>query len=386
MLCNNSSTASRILVLCYEYPPLGGGGGRVAAQVASALARRGHDVRVVTGGMAHLPKESMIDRVEVTRVNSGRRREDTCSVFEMLLWVIAALPVALQTTKKFKTDVIHAHFAVPTGVVAWLVHLLTGTPYVLTAHLGDVPGGVPEQTGWLFKIVKPLTVPLWKKAARVTAVSSFVADLAKKAYGINPTIILNGINLPAHIAEKKSTTSQLLMVGRLSIQKNPLLAIQALARLRKLPWNLKIIGDGPLRASLQKEIDREKLNDRISLMGWASASEVQAEMDKADILLMPSLSEGLPMVGVEALAHGLAIVGSDIGGLRDTIENKKNGQLFNLAGGPDAMAEALRPFLENHELIREAQQASLSKAKMFELSHSIDQYEEVLRDSLKAED
>ncbi|MFI0348680.1 MAG: glycosyltransferase family 4 protein [Chthoniobacterales bacterium] len=366
-----------LLILCYEYPPLGGGGGRVAAQVASALSQRGHNVRVVTGGMSHLPKQSIIDGIEVRRVNSGRRREDTCSVFEMLLWVLIALPVTLKVVEKQKLDIIHAHFAVPTGLVAWLVHLLTGIPYVLTAHLGDVPGGVPEQTGLLFKIVKPLTVPLWKRAASVTAVSSFVANLAKKAYGIDPQVILNGINLPEKMVEKNSTTPQLLMVGRLSIQKNSLLAIQALARLRELSWNLKIIGDGPLRSSLQKEIDRENLSDRVKLMGWASGSEVEAAMQEADILLMPSLSEGLPMVGVEALAHGLAIVGSDIGGLHDVVENKKNGQLFNLAGGADAMAGALRPFLEDSKLLKKAQQASLSKAKAFELSHSIDQYEEV---------
>jgi hypothetical protein len=75
--------------------------------------------------------------------------------------------------------VIHAHFAVPTGALAFPVSRLTGIPYVLTAHLGDVPGGVPEQTAHLFRLVNPLARILWKSAARVTAVSSFVAGLAR---------------------------------------------------------------------------------------------------------------------------------------------------------------------------------------------------------------
>ena len=181
----------RILVLCYEYPPLGGGGGRVAAQVAAALVERGHEVRFITGGMPHLPKRSVIDGVEVIRVRSGRKKEDTCTVLEMLFWVVAAFPIALRESWQWKPEVMHAHFAVPTGFVAWLVHLFTRIPYILTAHLGDVPGGVPEQTERLFKIVKPFTIPLWRAAAQVTAVSSFVASLAKAAYGLTPKTILN---------------------------------------------------------------------------------------------------------------------------------------------------------------------------------------------------
>lgn len=371
----------RILVLCYEYPPIGGGGGRVAAQVAAALAVRGYQVTVVTAGMPHLPERTKIHGVDVIRVRSGRRSEDTCSIIEMLLWVISALPIALRETRNWRPDVIHSHFAVPTGAVAWIVHLLTKVPYVLTAHLGDVPGGVPEQTGRLFKIVKPLTVPIWKTAAKVTAVSSFVAGLAKEAYGITSYIILNGTKLRLDIVEKKSIVPQLLIVGRLSVQKNPLLAVQSLALLRNLPWNLQIIGDGPLRSSLQEEIHHYGLEKHISLLGWASTEEVHAAMEASDILLMPSLSEGLPMVAVESLVNGLAIVGSRIGGLQDVVEEGKNGCLFDLSGGAEAMAKALRPLLEDHELLRATQAASGAKAATFEWGHSIDRYEEVLKEA-----
>lgn len=369
---------SRILVLCYEYPPIGGGGGRVAAQVAAALIERGHEVRVVTAGMPHLPRREVVNGVEVIRVRAWRRREDTCSVVEMLLWVLAASPVALLEAWRWRPEVIHAHFAVPTGAVAWLVHQLTHIPYVLTAHLGDVPGGVPEQTEQLFKKIKWLTIPIWKGAAQVTAVSSFVAELVKKAYGINARVILNGVRLAKQEQKKQNTVTNLLLVGRLSIQKNPLLAIQALALLRELPWTLKIIGDGPLSAAAHEEVNRLNLQDRISFLGWRSAEEVKLVMEQADLLLMPSLSEGLPMVGVEALGYGLAIVGSRIGGLQDIIIEEKNGATFDLATGASGMAKTLRPFLENSEILAAAQQVSLSHAAAFEWSHSVDLYERML--------
>lgn len=369
---------SRILVLCYEYPPIGGGGGRVAAQVAAALVERGHHVRVVTAGMQHLPRYQVIDGVEVLRVRSWRKREDTCSVLEMLLWVIMASPIACIQAWRWKPKVIHAHFAVPTGALAWLVYHLTSIPYVLTAHLGDVPGGVPAQTDHLFKRVKWLTIPIWKQAAQITAVSSFVATLAEKAYHRKAQVILNGLKLPEQISVKTHDSPHLLFVGRLSIQKNLLMAIQALALLTDLPWRFSIIGDGPLATAAQEEVRKLHLEERISFLGWLSASEVQHTMKAADILLMPSLAEGLPMAGVEALGYGLAIVGSRIGGLQDILLEGKNGASFHLEAGAAELAHVLRPFLTHTELLAKAQEESRKLSLAFEWEQSIARYEKVL--------
>ena len=369
----------KILILNYEHPPIGGGGGRLAAKVGAGLVRRGHQVRVLTAGMGHLPKESVEEGMEIRRLRAFRRWEDTCSVPEMALWVAMAIPAVLLEIALWKPDVIHAHFAVPTGAVAWTAHQLTGVPYVLTAHLGDVPGGVPEQTGDLFRWVGPLTVPIWKKAAAVTAVSSFVAGLARKAYGLEPQIILNGMSLPPMPPLETHQSPRLLMVGRMSVQKNPLVAVQALGLLKDLPWRCTMIGDGPLLAEARAEAEKLGVLERIELRGWATASEVSAAMEKSDLLLMPSLSEGLPMVAIEALAHGLAIVGSRIGGLADVAEEGKNASLFDLAEGAVGMAAALKPFLLDQDALLAARSASLAMAPRFALDHSLDAYENVLK-------
>ena len=407
---------SRILSLCYEYPPLGGGGGRVAAQVATALVERGHQVLFITAGMSHLPFKTTIDGVEVIRVRARRSREDTCTIFEMMLWILAATPVVLKEAWRWRPDVIHVHFAVPTGMVAWVVHQFTRIPYVLTVHLGDVPGGVPQQTDRIFKLIKPFTIPIWRGAAGVTAVSSFVSELAKRAYGIQPRVILNGVKLfknspfsnngststQSHAIESEflkdgavsisidnskchqARPAQLLMVGRLSIQKNPLFAIQALALLRDLSWTLKLIGEGPLFASVKEEVIRYGLEEKITFLGWLEAAEVEQTMKQSDVLLIPSLSEGLPMVGVEALAEGLAIVGSRIGGLQDIIEEDQNGYFFDLEKGPFAMAKAIQSLIENPKHLDNMKKASLQKAKDFEWSRSIDAYEQLLESCYKS--
>ena len=371
----------RILILNYEHPPIGGGGGRLAAKVGAGLVTRGHQVRVLTAGMPHLPVESIEQGMEIHRLRAFRKREDTCSVPEMALWVLAAIPAAIAEALRWKPDVIHAHFAVPTGAVAWVASKLTGIPYVLTAHLGDVPGGVPEQTGDLFRWIQPLTVPIWKGAAGTTAVSSFVAGLAEKAYGISPKIILNGMELPAPAALDPHEPTRLLMVGRMSVQKNPLLTVQALGLLKDLSWHCTMIGDGPLLSEVKSEAARLGLENRIDFQGWASAEEVSAAMGESDVLLIPSLSEGLPMVAVEALAHGLAIVGSRIGGLADVAYEAGdfvNARLFDLDQGSEGFAGALKPFLLNPSALREARIASLALASRFDLKHSLDLYERLL--------
>ncbi|HYR57682.1 MAG TPA: glycosyltransferase, partial [Chthoniobacteraceae bacterium] len=314
----------KILVLCYEYPPIGGGGGNIAKAVAEQLAARGHEVRVQTAALGRRSKRETLGGVEIFRTASLRRVPDTCTVPEMGLYIFTSLRPTLRHIREWKPDIIHAHFAVPTGVLAWLAHKLTGMPYVITAHLGDVPGGVPEQTDKMFRRVAPLARRIWRDAAAATAVSSFVQELAQQAYGRKVERILNGIDLSdAPVAPPPpNSPRRLVFIGRLNPQKNPVFFIDALAQLRDVsPWILTLIGDGPLMGEVRAAIARHDLARRINVTGWLAPAQVHRILAESDILCMPSISEGLPMVGIEALKFGLAIVASDIPGLRDVIDD-----------------------------------------------------------------
>lgn len=364
----------KILVLCYEYPPVGGGGGRLAAKVAHGLANRGHSVRVVTAGMSHLPREELKGGVRVLRPRSGRRREDTCSVFEMGMYLITSLPEALMQARQWKPDVVHAHFVVPTGVLAWALRALAKTPYVLTAHLGDVPGGVPEQTSGLFRLAMPAARRVWQQAAGRTAVSAFVADLAEKSLGQRPTVILNGMPPPQIQPEPAASgLPTLLMVGRLSIQKDPLLAISSLAQIRELPWQLEIIGQGPLEGELKSACKRAGLTEKIRFAGWLNEEGVRERMRNAQVLLMTSSNEGLPMVAIEALWHGLAIIGSNIGGLTDAVQHGKNGLLCERESS--CFAAAIRRLVTEPATLLSMQRESRTRARLFDFEKCVDAYE-----------
>lgn len=367
----------RVLCLNYEYPPIGGGGGRSCATICEALAARGVEVQVVTSGMPHLPRHEVLRGVTVLRHRSFRRREDTCSVPEMALYLMTGLLPAWRQIRRWKPDVLHVHFAVPTGALGWLLHRLTGVPYVLTAHLGDVPGGVPEQTDRLFRVVGPLTRPIWKDASAITAVSKFVARLATAAYARMPVVIPNGIDLNPRPLLTVDSHPRILFVGRLSVQKNPLLAIRSLANLKDLPWTCEILGDGPLRTDVVREIDFHKLGDRVILRGWMDSAGVSERMHGAEILLMPSLSEGMPVAAVEALNHGLAIVCGAIDGMADVVDDEQNG--LRLPLDERSFTDGLRALLLDPERRLAMRQNSSAKACNFDIQRTSEEYETVLR-------
>lgn len=369
----------RILCLNYEYPPIGGGGGRACAAICEALAARGHHVHVLTTGMPHLPKSQESGGVRIIRNFAFRQREDTCSVVEMAAYVGCSMIPVIAHILRWKPDVIHAHFAVPTGALAWAASILTRTPYVLTAHLGDVPGGVPEQTDRLFRWVGPFTRPIWAGADGLTAVSGFVARLAENAYHRKPVVIPNGIALDPRPPLEPHANPKMIMLGRLSIQKNPLLAIQALAKIEHLPWHLDIIGDGPLRAEVESAIQTAGLGQKITLHGWLEADQVHATMIGSDILLMPSLSEGMPVAAVEALNHGLAIVSGPIDGMRDVLRDNINGRMLELT--PDAFASGVEELLSDPEQLLRMRKASAEMAPSFDILDTAARYESVLIDA-----
>ena len=370
----------RILTLCYEYPPVGGGGGAVAKSVAERLAARGHAIRVITGGMRRLPRSATEHGVEIRRTLPSRRHADRCTVPEMAAYLLLALIPAVRQIATWRPDVIHAHFAVPTGALAFAVSHFHNVPYVITVHLGDVPGGFAEQTARLFRWIKPWTVPIWERAAGISAVSQHVRELATKAYGVPVQTILNG-TAPTGISAARLTVHappHFVFAGRFVSQKNLPVLIDALSRVAAAPWRATLIGDGPLMNGVRTCIARAGLRERIALPGWQERAAVDQIMSDGDIFVLPSSAEGLPIAAVQALQHGLAIVGSDIGGLHDVIVDELNGFLVP-AGDATALAAKLQLLLDDRALLLRMKSASRARGELFDLDRIATQYENLLR-------
>ncbi len=356
----------KILVLIHEFPPIGGGGGRAAQDICQGLLKRGHEITVLTAHLKGLPKEENVDGIHVLRIPSLRREAFRADLKAMEGFVLSGLWAGYRLIKRWQPDLIHVHFAVPAGALGWALSKLTGVPYMLTAHLGDVPGGVPEKTDQWFNWVKPFTPSIWRDAKKVVAVSEFTRQLALKHYKREVEIIPNGVDLPRlkPASIQIHEPPQIVFAGRFMEQKNPLQIVRTLSELKDLPWRCVMIGDGPLMPEVRKAIVEQGLQERFTLTGWVTTEEVLDWFDRSDILFMPSLSEGLPVVGVQALAKGLAIIASKIGGFVEIVADGQNGCLLELAR-PSEFSKVLRELLVRSRPPAPVSGGQLEKSKPF---------------------
>jgi glycosyltransferase involved in cell wall biosynthesis len=370
----------RILVLTHEYPPVGGGGGRVAQDIATGLAERGHEIRVLTAHLDGLPVMEVVNGIRVERLSTGRKNAFRAGLAEMARYNWQALHAGREMLRTWRPDVIHAHFAVPAGAAAFALSWLSHISYVLTAHLGDVPGAVPEKTDTWFKWIQPFTPPIWRGAARVVAVSEFTRRMALRHYNIPVQVIPNGVelsDLPERVPQKNAGQGpRIVFAGRFMDQKNPAHLVQALIQIKELPWKCAMLGDGPLLENVRESVRAAGLEERIALPGWVTPEQVLSEFAQSDLLVLPSRSEGLSVVGVQALGMGLALLLSDAGGNLELVRDGENGFLFP-AGDIDALTRQLEYLLKNPGMLQSAQAKSREMARKYDLPGIVSQYEEL---------
>jgi glycosyltransferase involved in cell wall biosynthesis len=367
----------KILVLSHEFPPVGGGGGRVARDLALGLAARGHEIRVLTAHLDNLPLVETVAGVKVERIPSKRKTAFRADFAEMAGYDRAAVSLGQKVIREWQPDVIHAHFAVPAGAAAYALSKLTGLPYVLTVHLGDVPGAVPEKTDRWFKWVFPFTPPIWRGAARVAAVSEFTRQMALRHYHVPIDVIPNGVDLAAlPVRQPSDGIPRLVFAARFVETKNPEQLVRALSRLQDLPWTCAMLGDGPLLEFVCATVAGSGVASRFSLPGWVSPEQVLSQFARSDALVLPSRSEGLSVVGVQALGMGLAMVLSDAGGNLELVHDGENGFLFPV-DDLDALTDRLKKLLESPAMLQSAQAKSREMAKKFDLPTIVDQYEAI---------
>jgi glycosyltransferase involved in cell wall biosynthesis len=288
-----------------------------------------------------------------------------------------ALP-ALNLTATWKPDVVQAHFAVPTGVLAWFLHRMKGMPYVISTQLGDIPGGLPDQTDHLFRLIMPFTKRVWKDAAAVTAPSEHIRELAGRTYRRPIEVIPNGLDTSSIVPSPVEIHDpiRLVFAGRFNPQKNLPLLIDLAARVKDLPWVMDLLGDGPQMQSIRSRIDQNGLMGRIRLHGWVSPQRVTEVLGQSDLMILPSWIEGMPLVGAAALGAGLAILGSAVGGIADVVVPGENGLLCS-PGDINQFEQALRLLLTDKGRLRAMKQASRDLAGRYDLRNVAAEFEKI---------
>jgi glycosyltransferase involved in cell wall biosynthesis len=109
----------------------------------------------------------------------------------------------------------------------------------------------------------------------------------------------------------------IVCVANLNAYKGHTTLLSAVTRLRPDGWSLLLVGDGPERSNIEQMIAAANLQERVIILG--RRSDVHEVLDTADLVVLPSYSEGMPNAVLEAMAHGLPVVASDVGGVRSLL-------------------------------------------------------------------
>jgi glycosyltransferase involved in cell wall biosynthesis len=303
-------------MLNYEYPPIGGGAAPFTRALAEELARAGHCVDVVTMGYRRLPfREALCNgRLRVFRVPALRHSPVRALTIEMASYLVAALPWASYLTLGRRYDLIHAHFLMPTGVLGAALKRLSGLPLVITVHGSDVPGYNPDR----FKRAHRLLFPVWKRLVRsadaIISPSAYLRDLLQRSLPAPVTVVPYGFS-PASASVTRR--QRILFASRLFPRKGAQFLLDALARLDLTGWEVVIAGDGPMLDPLRAQARR--LGLAVQFPGFVKGQALQNLYASSAIFVFPSLHDNFPVVLLEALSHGCAVITNDCTGMPEVV-------------------------------------------------------------------
>src|SRR3954451_14836582 len=379
----------RVLVLNYEYPPLGGGAGVATAALANELAGRGVTVDVVTSGLPGGKSSLMgsaeleeLGRLRIYRVPSLRIGVHESGMLGSASYLLHAFPLVRRLIRATKYDPVHVFFSLPTGALLPLVGP-RGTQVVLSLRGSDVPGYDPYNRTMqrMHRLLTPLTRWIWHRADRVVAVCDSLGQLTHQTVpGLGYTVIPNGVDLilfyPPRRAGQVQGNSPIrcLAVARLVERKGLGELIRAFALLPRGHFALEIVGDGPDRKALGDLAENLGIAAEICFAGSLDRKAVADRYRAADLFTLPSSAEAFGNVFAEAMASGLPIVGSTVGGIPELVEHGVNGLLID-PGQPLALARAIQYLAQDPELRRMMSVRNRAKAEaVLEWSQATSRY------------
>ncbi len=308
----------KLLSLSYEYPPLGGGGAKVVNSLTDQLLSRGMEIDLVTMGFRDLPRLEVKENLKIARIPCWRRNESVCHPHEMLPYLMRAMPLLLRDARNNDYSLNHTHFIFPDGVLAYFLKKATGLPYIITAHGSDVPGYNPDR----FQLLHKLLAPLWNMVAgNAETIVCPSVHLESLIHDFNPrvsTIVIpNGIDTN-RFDSTRPRKKQILVVTRMVERKGVQYLLDALAG-----WDsdfvVNIVGDGPYLPTLKQKA--EELQVDVNFLGYIDNKSEQFTtlFETSEIYVFTSSSENFPVVLLEAMTAGTAIITSNDTGCAEAV-------------------------------------------------------------------
>jgi glycosyltransferase involved in cell wall biosynthesis len=349
-------TRPSVLVLTTTLPARAGDGTpEFVLTLAEALSTEA-DVTVVSPRVRGSEPTTRVGSVTILRVPYFPRRWEGLAdgailpnlraqrwrLLEVPCLMVAMSSAGLYHAWRRRPQVVSAHWIVPSGLVALLIKRLIGVPYVLTAHGADAYALRSEP----FQRIKSAVL---RGADTVTPVSREIAEvLGIPSAAYVEVVVPMGVDverITREVGVRTPVAGRFLFIGRLAEKKGVDVLLQALVEVERA--SAVILGDGPDREELERMSRHLGVDGRTAFLGRQPRIRVMEELRAAAAVVIPSREahdgdrDGTPVVLAEAMAAGVAVVASRIGGIGEHVHHGATGLLVD-PGDPEALATALR--------------------------------------------
>lgn len=337
-----------------------GGAETMCENLTYALQKAGHQVSVVSLFPERTPISRRMEEAGVRMLYLDKK----------LGLDLSMIPKLAKLMKQEKPDVVHTHLDVIKYAVA-AAKLAGVRKCVHTVHnVAD-----KEAEGRLQKLVNKLYFKLgWSTPV---ALSPEVQRTILAFYGLPEAkvpVIYNGIDLSRCLPKESyaaGETVTLLHIGRFNEQKNHKGLLEMFRKLKasRPQCRLALIGDGELRQEMEAHAKALGIEDSVTFLG--SQSNVYPYLQKADLFVLPSKYEGMPMTIIEAMGSGLGVVAADVGGIRDMLTEGVSGYLVT---NQEEFLRACRALIDDEALRRRIGQQAMVDSRRFSAEYMAAQY------------
>lgn len=368
----------KILVLNYEFPPLGGGASPGSYSLAQRMSLTGNfDIDVVTMGFKNLPKYEEVNKnFRIYRVKNLRKKKEVCHPWEQATYLFSAWFKCKNLLKKNKYDLCYCHFIIPTGILAIRLKKKFNLPYIVMPHGSDV-----LYYNDRFKFIYPFLTNIWKKildnSEKVILSSNFLKSQILKVYStFNDKKIFKisyGIDSIKFVPQKKK--KYIFSSGRLQRAKGFQYLIQAVSQ-EDLGYEVHIAGDGPMMSELK--ILAQKSKTKVFFHGWLDnkESEYRNLLEQSTIYVLASEKENFSVALMEAMSAGCAVITSNIAGCPEVIGD--TGLLFN-SGDILDLRRKITILINNNEQVERLQSLARERiVKNFDWNTVVNEYIDLL--------
>jgi len=363
----------RIIILVSLFPPKWIAGTEIATyNIARHLAKRGHEVHVITTmdkGLANEPK--LVDeRLYIHRIVSQKIR---------FLGIISFWIKIFFEIKKINPEIIQVQ-SILIGIPAVISKKVLKKPYIVWLRGSEIY--IP----WTFK--KPISKVVLENADDLIALTKDMEKAIQRTFAGKIAVIPNGIDLEEFetLSKEKSRAKLhikngkklIIYVGTLRPIKGIKYLIQSMKIVTKYDDKLLLllVGDGEEKEKLKNLVDELNLSKNIKFVGRIIHERIPEYLIASDIFVLPSLSEGFPLVSLEAMASGLPIVATNVRGLPEIVVDGENGYLVEPMN-PQQIAEKILLLLKNDELRDKISRNNKDKAREYSWVSVVDRLEMV---------